>query len=60
MPRGLVSGGVLHATTEAAPPPCVSLGPSGTKDPLNGACRPPLVDGAPVTGEVMTPGWTAP
>ena len=29
--RGLVSGGVLHSTTEDAPPLCVSLGPSGPK-----------------------------
>ena len=35
-PRGLVSGGVLHATTEDAPPPCVSLGPSGPKTPHRG------------------------
>ena len=35
-PRGLVSGGVLHATTEDAPPPCVSLGLSGPKTPLMG------------------------
>ena len=42
------------------PPLHVLVRVTADQRPPYGAYRIPLVDGAPVTGEVMTPGWTAP